>query len=579
MLQGLRISNLAVIEEAELTLGPGLTVMTGETGAGKSILVDALGLLSGGRADATAVRAGCEEGSVEGLLRRTDALASRLSELGLPDLGEELSVRRVIGSTGRGKAYVNGALVTVGVLARLMHGLVDIAGQHEHMSLFDPALHLGLVDAFGELDAGRSAFRAEHQALRDLELEAQALGTDALTAAGRMDFLRFQLDELEKLAPIDGEDEALEQDRRRLGGAERLRHGAAQVEQLLCAQDGAALETTGRAIALVTEAAKLDPTLATIQQSLEAARAELDEASRAVGRYIGSLESDPHRLSEVEDRLDALKRLCRKHGTSLKGVLEKRDGLIEELGRLSNRQAQLDALDSRRALLRERAWAAARELSALRVRAARAFEQGVRAGLRELAMPKALFEVQVRLTEVLHSNGADALEFFFSANVGEPVRPLAKVASGGEASRVVLALRRALARHDGCACYVLDEADAGVGGAVAEGVGRMIKEVSRHRQVLCITHLPQVAAFADSHWVISKGQRRGRTHSSVVELTRANERAKELGRMLSGVEVTREALLAAESLMRSALRTVEGQKPAVRKPKAETAERRPRRSA
>nr|WP_211193684.1 DNA repair protein RecN [Pyxidicoccus fallax] len=551
---GLRISNVAVIEEVEVAFGAGLTVLTGETGAGKSILVDALGLLLGGRADADVIRAGCEEASVEGVFARTPALGTRLEELGLPDLGEEVLVRRVLGRTGRGKVYVNGALVTVGVLSKLTRGAVDIAGQHEHVSLFDSGLHRVLLDRYGALDEVLANYFGEYQALREVDARMDALGGDEAKVRERAEFLRFQLDEISKLDPEPGEDSRLDAERKRLGSAEKLKRHASEAELLVSGEEQSAVETVSRALGLVHDAVKTDATLAPVAQALSTALSELEEAQRKLNRYVEGLESDPSRLADVEERLDALKRLCRKHGTHLDGLLKKRGEIETELGTLENRKEVLEELAAERRRVEERARKAAAVLSRKRSESAVEFAAQVREGLGGLAMGKAAFEVRVTPGETLRPDGADEVEFFFSANPGEPARPLAKVASGGEASRLLLALKRALADSDGCGCYILDEADAGVSGAIADVVGRMIREVSSHRQVLCITHLPQVAAYADAHLLIRKSVKGERTVSEVVVLEAGTERTRELARMMSGVEVTREALGAAEALVRSAHR-------------------------
>ncbi|HYO56526.1 DNA repair protein RecN [Archangium sp.] len=554
MLLGLRISNVAVIEEVEVTFGAGLTVLTGETGAGKSILVDALGLLLGGRADADAIRSGCEEASVEGVFERTPVLAARMEELGVPDLGEEVLVRRVVGRNGRAKAYINGSLVTVGVLARFMRGTVDIAGQHEHVSLFDAGLHRVLLDRYGRLEEQLAAYGRDYAAVAEVVARMEALGGDESRLRERAEFLRFQLDEITRLDPEPDEDARLDAERRRLAGAEKLKRQGAEAEQLLTGEETSAVETVGRALGLVNEAAKCDATLAPVAQALGAALSELEEAQRRLNRYVEGLESDPARLGEVEDRLDALKRLCRKHATTLEGVLRKRDTLETELSTLDNRQEVLEQLSRERKAAEERARRSGEALSRARAACAGTFGAQVREGLGLLALGKAAFEVRVTPGTQLKAEGLDEVEFFFSANPGEPPRPLAKVASGGEASRLLLALKRALADSDGCGCYILDEADSGVSGAIADVVGRMIKDVSGHRQVLCITHLPQVAAYADAHLLIRKGLKGERTVSEVVPLEAGSERTQELARMMSGVEVTREALGAAEALVRSALR-------------------------
>ncbi|MFZ5469043.1 MAG: DNA repair protein RecN [Myxococcota bacterium] len=548
MLRTLRISNFAVMEEAELELGPGLTVLTGETGAGKSILVDALGLLLGGRAAPELIRAGCDEATVEGVFVKSPLFATRLTKLGLSQQGEaEVCVRRVVSRSGRGRVYVDSSLVTVGVLAQLMRGLVDIAGQHEHMSLFEPARHRELVDRLEGVEAPLAAYRESCAVVAAIDAELAALGGDERQLASRAEFLRFQLEEIDRLAPKEGEDLALEEERRKLASVEKLRRSVLQAESLLSGQEGAALDVLSRALSLVTESVRIDGQLNAVLGTLTAAKAEADDAARGLSRYLGALEVDPARLSEVEERLDSLRRLCRKHAAPLEAVIALREELASELESLDHRRERVEALMASRAASDQELVERGLALTAARKKAGARFCAAASGVFKELAMNQAQLAVRI--------DGVDHLEFLFTANPGEPARPLAKVASGGEASRVLLALRHALSQSDDCQCYVLDEADAGVGGAVAEAVGRMMKAVSAHRQVLCITHLPQVAAFADVHWVVRKTYKKGRTRSWVERLRQGEQRERELARMLSGAEVTCEAVRAAQALVRSASKT------------------------
>lgn len=581
MLQALRISNFAVIEESEVAFGGGLTVMTGETGAGKSIVIDALGLLLGGRADPEVVRAGCDEAVAEGLFLCTPVMAARLAELGLPQLGDEVSIRRVVGRTGRGKAYVNGALVTVGVLSRLMKGLLDIAGQHEHMSLFEPQTHRSMVDRMGGHEALLAEYREAYGRVKALESQLDGLGGDERTVQGRIEFLRYQLEEIDRVDPKAGEEVQLEQFRRRLAGAEKLERSLAEAEGLLSGEEAAALDGLGRVHQSLLEAFKVDGALEPLVRALAGAQAELEEVARGISRARAAVEVDPGRLAEADERLELLKALCRKHGETLgaggsggglEKVLQRRADLAAELGQLENRNEVAVALEAELGRARSRARALAESLTQKRAAAADRLGTSVREVLAKLAMGQAQLVARVAPGEALGPEGRDEVELLFSANPGEPPRPLAKVASGGESSRLLLALKRVLSDSDDCRCYVFDEADAGVSGAVADVVGRMLKEVSRERQVVCITHLPQIAAYADMHLLIRKGQKGGRSHSSVVALDEGDSRARELARMMSGMEVTSEALGAAEALMRSA-------SGAVRRVRAERERGRIRRSA
>jgi DNA repair protein RecN (Recombination protein N) len=550
VLLGLRIQNFTVVDEVEVDFGPGLTVLTGETGAGKSILVDALGLLLGGRADAGAVRAGQEEAVVEAVFQKTDSLKERLLALGLPDTGEELSVRRVVGRAGRGRVHVNGALAGVGVLGQLFQGLLEIAGQHAHVALFQPAFQRSLLDKVGKVPGARETYRAAYLALEAVDAELAALGESAQGEA-RLDFVRFQLEEVERLAPQKDEDVALEEERRRLASVERLRT-AVQEAQSHLTEEGGATASAGRARTLVEEALRHDTQLGPAVSALKAATAELDEAAEQLRGYLSGLEADPERLAQVEERLDALRRMARKHGTDVPGLLVRALSLKAEAEALSGRSEVLEALRTRRGVLEASAWESARALRTERERAAAALGRNVRTVLGELALKGARFRVEVAASDALGPEGADDVEFLFSANPGEPERALQKVASGGEASRLLLGLRRVFLERDACQTVVLDEADAGVGGAVADAVGRLVREVAKGRQVLCVTHLPQVAAHADTHLVVQKVLARGRVASAVTALAPGAPRVAELARMLSGVKVSAAAVQAAEALLQGA---------------------------
>ena len=554
MLLGLKVSNLAVIEEVEVSFCSGLTVLTGETGAGKSILIDSLGLLMGVRASADVVRSGCAEASVEGVFVKTPALGERLSTMGLPDLGDEVSVRRVVGCGGRGRVYVNGALVTVGVLARLLRGLIDISGQHECVSLFDPSVHQAIVDRFGKLGPVVEAYGRDLAVLRELERQIAELGDGDAKAEQKIDFLRFQLNELERLNSKPGEEAQLEEEWRRLSGIEKLRASASLAESVLSTQDGSSFDTLDRAISAMIEAARVDSRLEEVTAKLRGARDVLEDAARQISQYARRLEADPRRLAEIEERLDSLRRVGRKHGCGVEGLVVRKAELEQQLSHWDGRVAALEKLGP----ARERAEVAARRsaeaLSAARARTTGPLGRRVCEALSGLAMDKARFEVRFARGTSLGSEGLDEIEFLFSGNPGEPVLPLSRVASGGESSRLLLALKQALSSADECCCYVLDEADSGVGGAMAEVVGRMLKDISSQRQVLFITHLPQVAAYADTHFLIEKRERDGRSLSQVTRLETPRARTAELARMLSGLRVTREARGAAEALVRAARR-------------------------
>src|SRR5262250_3318633 len=391
MLLALRIENFTVVAEVEVGFGPGLTVLTGETGAGKSILVDALGLLLGTRADVECIRSGADEAVVEAVFQRTPGLALRLAGLGLPDHGDEVVLRRVVGRAGRSKVHVNGALASVGVLGQLMRGELDIAGQHAHVGLFEPAAHRAVLDRWEGVGPALETYRTAHAPLVALETERQSLGGDAAAQEARADFARFQLDELERLAPAPGEEPALEAERRRLAAVERLRAAALESEALLGGDDAGVCTIAGRAARMLEDAARTDPDLGEAATSVISGAAALDDALRSLRRYLDGLEADPERLSIVEERLDGLRRLARKHATEVAGLPARLEALRIECARLEGRRERLLALEAERSAAEARTWEAARALRGQRERAARQLERAVGNELGRLALPQAVF--------------------------------------------------------------------------------------------------------------------------------------------------------------------------------------------
>jgi len=571
MLTTLRISGFAVVDQVEVRLGAGLNVLTGETGAGKSLLVHALHLVLGGRTGTEVLREGADEALVEALfeLPPEHPAFARLAAAGLPvpepgaDGAADLLVRRVVPRSGRGRVFVNGALCTVGILEGALRGVVDLTGQHEHVSLLDAGTHLSLLDAFSGAAApggARERYREAFDALAALVREDSALALDEGERSRRADYLAFQLREFDEAAPLAGEDASLDQERRVLASSARLAEAARGAEALVYGEDGSAAERIGQAARVLGEAAGLDPRLEGALQLLRSASAEVEEAGRELARYGRGPGGDPGRLEEVEERLAALRALARKHGGSLEAALARREEMRREL-------ADLSGSDGRRAELARAIEAGAAEaarlaseLGRLRKQAARAFSRAVADELRALAMARCGFEVAFAAPEGalvaaghrLGPSGAETAELLIAPNPGEPPRSLAKVASGGELSRVLLAVKRALSRADPVSCYVFDEVDAGIGGAVAEAVGRALADVARERQVICVTHLPQVAAFADRHCRVEKRVSAGRAATAVVPLETAEERRAEVARMLAGQTVTASALEHAGALIAGA---------------------------
>lgn len=557
MLLSLRLSQFAVVEETLITFGSGFVVLTGETGAGKSVLVDALGLLLGGRADSVMVRNGADEAIIEGVFSSTPLLQSRLEQAGLPTSGSEVLVRRVINRSGRGRVHVNGALATVGMLAELLRGTADIAGQHDHLELLDPRRHLELVDQFGQVRTASEEWNAyveEWTRLTAARHRLDELGGDEAQVRRKLDDVQFQIDELARLDPKEGEEAALEAERRGLRQVERLREVLGNAEGVLGGREASAADQLAKAARSLQEAQKLDPRLEPLREQIVNAQHHIDEAVREVGRRIGALDDSPQRLQEVEERLDGLKRLSRRLGIPADALPGRATALeIEAAGLRAWSERRTEALGQLNSC-QVSVMKAAAELTEARKAAANKLLQAVRGRCQRLGLKGAKVEIALESKEP-GPDGADVLVWTFSANKGEPPQPLAKVASGGEASRLLLAIKSALATAHGYDCYVFDESDAGVGGATADCVGRLLWDMSRHRQVLCITHSPQVAAYADSHLRIEKLAHEGRVRSTVLELGEVGARTQEVARMLSGVAVTREAVRAAQALLRGATRS------------------------
>ncbi len=552
MLVQITVRNLVLIEELVLELHPGFNVLTGETGAGKSMLVDAVGLVLGGRARPDLVRNGTREAEVEALfdVPPSSRLAAKLEAAGVPN-EQELVVRRVVHAEGRSRAFLNGRLCTATQLADLAPELCDIASQHESVSLTDPATHLGYLDAFGKLEEARAALAVQVDALGDVARELEEARSAERGRIEREDFLAFQLKEIDDVRPLPGEESELDVERARLKHAGRLTDATRRAEARLCeGSEGARAicDELARISGELDGAAELDGSLADLARVVASARTELVDAARALGRYADGVESNPARLAEVEERLFRLQKLLRKHGPTTHELTAHREELARELGALSKAQDRVADLDQRHGALHEDAARAASALSKKRRAAAERLADAIGRELGLLGMGRARVIVDVAPGARLGPSGTDRVEFLIAPNRGEEPRPLRRIASGGELSRALLALKRVLAEQGPAGMYVFDEVDAGVGGAVAEVIGRSIKDIATHRQVLCVTHLPQIAALADAHFVVGKHETKGRTSTTVHRLG-DKERVVELARMIGGVKVGEAAKKAAVEML------------------------------
>ena len=563
MLRHLRVTNFAILSDVTMDFTDGFNALTGETGAGKSLIVEAVNLLRGGRASANIPRAGAKEAVVEAIFEVPEDLAPRVRQVldgaGLPRSDsdasgdgdrEEILVRRVIQRGGRSRTYVNGALTTAKRLAELGAYLVDLSGQHQHQGLVDARRHREILDAFANSSRQLETMRAAYRVLREAEEAIAELGGDEAQIAERIDYLRFQLEELEGAEIAVGEDETLAEKRRRLQAVDRLESAARKAEDLVYAGEGAAVERLGMAARELERLGDLDKQLVNLAGQLEESRVLAEEAAVSLRDYADHLESDPALLAQVEERLALLHRLQRKHGGSLEAVIARGGELRDELERLEHRDERLGELERARKKAESVARGAAAALTETRRRAAELLADEVGEALSELGMAAASLSVVIE-PRPLGPDGADRVEILLASNKGEEAKPLARIASGGELSRIMLAMKLCLRRADEVATYVFDEVDSGIGGATAEVVGQQIRALGNQRQVLCVTHLPQIVAFADLHFHVSKYESDGRTETEVRTLS-GKERRDELARMLGGVKITASARAHAKALLEAA---------------------------
>ena len=540
-----------VVESVTVTFGSGLNVLTGETGAGKSILVDAIVLVRGARAQSDVIRAEAETATVEAVFAVDGAGAARavLDEAGLaPDDNGEIVVRRELARSGRHRAFVNDSPVTVALLERLGDVLVEVHGQHEHQRLLEPARQLDLLDRFADAEDACARVGVLQAKLRAARGEAELTRTAARDRAQREDLLRFQVGELDAARLQVGEEDALRRELRRLQHAERFTTGLAEAAALLDDDPQSASERLARAARILQELGRLDPTLAAPGEPIEAARLQVEEALGAIRRLRDGTVAEPGRLDAIHERLDALTRLKRKYGDGEAAMLRFREEAAHELERIERHDEVVAEQERVLAELETELATAAAALSERRQVAATGLAGQVERALRALGMEGAVFEVGLEQAPEVGPRGADRVELRLSTNPGEGVKALARVASGGELSRTMLALTAVLARVDRVPTLIFDEVDAGIGGRVASVVGRTLATAAQGRQVLCVTHLAPIAALAQHHLRVSKSVRAGRTKALVTALA-PPERVDEIARMLGGATVTAAAREHARDLL------------------------------
>jgi len=567
VLKELRIKNFAIIDELHVHFGRGLHVFTGETGAGKSIIIEALSLALGGRASMDMIRSGEEMASIEAAFDLADQpdVAALASANGIDIAGDELVIRRAI-SASRNRVYVNGALSTVSVLELLGARLVEIHGQYEQQTLLHPEHQLDIFDAYaGVLDIRRTLERHYYysQGLRKRLAEHAAQADERHR---RQQLVQFQLQEIDRAELRAGEEDELKGERQILTHTEKLLQVTQSSGELLYAGEDTVVERLGRVLSTLDEVSAIDPVLKPVLEELQAVLYQLEEAGRTLGEYASRVEFDPVRLAEIEDRLAELSTMKRKYGATVDDILSQRERLATELETLQHQAENVDALQSEVASVEQQLREQALELSQRRVAVGEALERAVEGELQALSMSGARFVIAFRRTAdptgyialgdtpvALLPTGIETVEFLFTSNPGEEPRPLAKIASGGEVSRVMLALKSILAAIEHVPTLVFDEVDAGIGGGVAEVVGRKLKGLTTACQVFCITHLPQVASRGDVHFLIEKQVVSGRTVTAVRPLTQ-RERVDEIARMSGGLVITETTRKLAAELLRQGSR-------------------------
>jgi DNA repair protein RecN (Recombination protein N) len=539
MLASLRVKNLALVEAADVEFGPGLNVITGETGAGKSVLIGALNLLLGERADRSLIRSGADLCSAEAILHLgdSDAADAMLEAYGLPACEEgQLILRRILRATGASQHFINDSPVTLSVLRALGERLVDMHGPYDHQSLLSPAYQLDLLDAYGHSWPLREDYEKtyrEHQSLLEQRAALAGLGNDV---SERVDLLSWRVREIEEVKPLPGEEDALREEHRLVGSAHRVLELAGAITQLLSEGDSSASGALASARKTVEELAHLAPEAAAWNEDLKAAATAIRAVSDEAQRLAEKAEADPARLEWLDKRLADYQRLKRKYGGSVEAVLKTLEESRSELELLRSREERLKALDADLERMAGRLRGKGEKLSAARKEAAGRLAQAITAELRDLGFQHGRFTVDLQPSDPSVA-GMDAIEFGFAPNIGEPVRPLRAIASSGEISRVMLAIKVVLAAHDRIPVMIFDEIDANVGGEMGTAIGRKLAYAAQHHQVICITHLPQVAVYGSRQLAVRKSVRDGRTFTEVEPLDEAG-RIEEIARMLGGRDLT-----------------------------------------
>ena len=552
MLQELSVKNFAIISSLQLEFQMGMTVLTGETGAGKSIIIDAMGLLTGGRGSSDYIRQGANKCTLEGLfsMPKSQELKQLLEELGIETEEDSLVIQRDISASGKNVCLVNGRIVNITNLKRIGEYLVDIHGQNEHQELMQSERHIDMLDEFGgkKLLAVKEKYTRAYQEYRALEAKVRKRQKNEKEFAQRMDMLHFQSDEIASAQLVAGEEEQLLEERNKLNNFQKIADALTISYAALNGEDDSSLDKIGTSMNELASIESLDSEYKTLSDTVQNAYYLLQEASGDLSRLIDGLELDEGRLNEVENRLELIRQMKRKYGDSIETILSYYEEITKELAEADFLEGGTGDLE---ALIAEKQQAAHQQALTLRKerkRLAKELEQQILTELKELYLERTEFEVRFTELEHLQENGLDGVEFYITTNPGEPLKPLVRVASGGELSRVMLAMKTIFSQTQGITSIVFDEVDTGVSGRVAQAIADKIYQISENSQVLCITHLPQVAAVADEHYFIEKEIVAGRTETSVRILSE-KERVNEIARMLAGSEITKLTIEHAQELL------------------------------
>ena len=553
MLEHLHIRNVALIKESEISFGDGLNILTGETGAGKSMIIDSLQFALGGRAGKDFLRHGEKQAAVEALFSvQSQALTEKLAENGIvPEEDGTLLITRTLSEAGKSVCRINGSTVTVGMLKEIAEDMIDIYGQHEHQSLLNPVKHIRLLERFCGAGFGEAMeeYKNSRQRLKDLEKQLTILIGDESQREQRMDMLLFQKEEIEAAELQEGEEDALLEQKKRLSSMERLIRLTGESVTLLYDGDDrapSACDQLGDALAKLREAAEYDAALSPLADALADGYAAVEDCARELKREAEKQEADPEELERIEERLQLFYKLKRKYGGSIEAVLEFYEKAVQELEFLSNSSEKAAELSAKKAAEEKRLSALAETLTARRRATAEQVEEQIETALHDMEMKHARFHIQIEEKADWGADGKDKVEFLISANAGEPLKPLAKIASGGEMSRVMLALKTVLVDADEIGTFIFDEIDTGVSGRTARRVGEKMRFLGGKRQLLCITHLPQIAAMADNHFLIEKESDAGETVTRVTALDEEGA-VREVARLMN--DVTETTLAAARELL------------------------------